>query len=292
MSFIRIALFLLLSISFELSAQFPIGHKTIIWEDAQRNNRKVKAELYYPALEKGKKKKSAKGSLPLIVFAHGFTMNYKAYSNITDELVPKGFMLLYLRTESGFSPSHSDYAADIAFLARSFEEKSHKWKDHWNGQIVAMGHSMGGGGSAVALSIWDGFDAYIALNPSAHAGALDAARKFKGPVLIFSASEDRVTPPWEDHQPLYDAFASSCKAMITVKGGGHCRFNDWHAFCEFGEFASQNEMSISREEQQKQLFNYLIPWLNKYIKKEYAGNHKDLFIENSDRVSIQTQCPN
>jgi hypothetical protein len=75
-------------------------------------------------------------------------------------------------------------------------------------------------------------------------------------------------------------------------GGGHCGFNDWHAFCEFGEFASQNQMTLNRDEQQAQLFTYLIPWLEWRSKTDPEGRLSDLNLEPSERTRIQVHCSN
>ncbi len=51
---------------------YPIGHRTITYNDPERNNRPVPPELYYPALTAGNKLPPATGIFPVIVFGYGY----------------------------------------------------------------------------------------------------------------------------------------------------------------------------------------------------------------------------
>ncbi|NDE04228.1 MAG: hypothetical protein EB003_06220, partial [Flavobacteriia bacterium] len=106
-----------------------VGHTTLTFNDPNRTGgfgsgagpgRQIQTEIYYPAAVAGENVAFANGQFPIIVFGHGFAMNWDAYSNIWNQLVPLGYIMAFPRTESGLfpSPSHGDFGQDIALVAQ------------------------------------------------------------------------------------------------------------------------------------------------------------------------------
>ncbi|MEZ4937993.1 MAG: T9SS type A sorting domain-containing protein [Crocinitomicaceae bacterium] len=265
---------------------FEIGHTTITFNDPNRtggfgsgggSGRQIQTEIYYPADIAGTDVAVANGSYPIIVFGHGFVMGWDAYENIWTELVPRGFILAFPRTEGGFSPSHSDYGLDLAQVETKMQDENSSsaslFYNHVTPYSAIMGHSMGGGSTFLAGANNTSIQTVIGLAPAeTNPSAIAAATNVSVPALIFSADEDAVTPPADHHIPIYNGLSSSCKYFINIQGGGHCYYANSNFNCDFGETASSGNISITRQEQQDILFRYLIPWLNLYLKKDCAQN--------------------
>ena len=108
---------------FQLFAQ-QVGHTTVTFVDSSRSNRQISTEIYYPAITAGNNTPIAAGTFPVIAFGHGFVMTWSAYQNFWDLLVPKGYILAFPTTESNFSPSHSDFGADLNFLISKIQSET------------------------------------------------------------------------------------------------------------------------------------------------------------------------
>ena len=94
--------YILFFVCFISKAQpYAIGHTTITFVDASRNNRNIATEIYYPANVAGNNVGVATTSelFPVLSFGHGFLMGYDAYQNFWETLVPNGFVIQhFLRT--------------------------------------------------------------------------------------------------------------------------------------------------------------------------------------------------
>ena len=138
-----------------------------------------------------------------------------------------------------------------------------------------MGHSMGGGASFLAADSLnvnnnDQLKTIIGLAPAESSSngvsSINSAENITIPALIFSGSQDGVTPPDVHHLPMYDNLASNYKTFISISGGAHCYFGNPNFFCDLGENASSNGISITREEQQQSTFEFLNSWLDYSLK--------------------------
>lgn len=219
------------------------------------------------------------GQFPLIIIGHGFVMNIDAYYNFVNTLTPLGYVVVLCNTETSFSPSHENFAHDLLFLNNDIKLKSQNDNtfflyQHLTGSSAIMGHSMGGGTSVLAASYANLSDlnciigfAPAETNPS----AISAAGQVNVPALIFSGEGDNVTPPPSHQIPIYNALHNSCAIHVTIKGGGHCYFAQPNFACNFGEGASNSNITITQEEQQDIMFNILIPFLDLNLKFNAAA---------------------
>jgi len=284
---------------------FPIGHKTITYNDPSRtggygsgggSGRQIQCEVYYPAVTAGDNTNFASTNSPVITFGHGFVMGWDAYTNIWENLVPKGYILIFPRTEGNFSPVHEDFGKDLVVVANRFiadcAVPSFFAYNHYNGKNAVMGHSMGGGSSFLAASNPDAnFDLLVGLAPAeTDPSAISAAANVTIPGVVFSGTEDAVTPPADHHLPIYQALNSSCKQFFSITGGAHCYFANSNTACDFGESASGGNISITRAQQHAILFDGLDPLLRFYLFGDCAAWTDYSAFFNDSRIVTTNSC--
>ncbi len=266
--------FFVLTAASDLRA-FEIGHTTHMFYDTSRN-REIDVEIYYPANTSGEDAPSAEGAFPFIVFGHGFTIPWSDYEYVKDMLTPEGYIIVYVDTETGFSPSHEAFGRDLSYVTNHFpdlgEDPGSIFFNHVGVTSAVMGHSMGGGASFLAIDYGASATALANFaaaetNPSAEA----AAANIDIPTLMFCGTEDCVTPP-EDHQiPIYNALNSDCKSRITITGASHCQFAQNNFNCTVGEFFAGCSADIDLEVQESITIQYLLSWLNYMLKNDYEA---------------------
>lgn len=290
--------FFLSSLMIVLYAQYPIGHRQIVFNDASRS-RDIQCEIYYPGTANGNDVSVANGDFPFIVFGHGFNMGYDAYLNFTDVLVPLGYVIVLPTTEGGLSPDHGAFGLDLRFLndelkTLSTSSTSFFLYNHFNGRTSIMGHSMGGGASFLAASSNPNITALVNFAAAeTDPSAIAAAGSVIVPTLVFCGENDGVAPPTDHQNPMYYALnASTCKYKIVINGGGHCYFADANTICSLGELFTTPQPTIDRETQHDIQFNLLIPFLNWQLMDQIG--YKQIFMDSlssSTRVTYEYSCP-
>lgn len=254
-----------------LSAQ-QIGHTTVTFIDSLRNNRQIATEIYYPATSAGNNTPIAAGVFPLITFGHGFVMVWSAYQNFWDSLVPEGYILAFPTTEGSFSPNHADFGKDLKFLIAKIQSSG-------VGAVIPsasvgttsaiMGHSMGGGCSFLAaennLTITT-MVSFASANTSP--SSITASQQVSVPTLLFSGTNDCVTPPSQHQDIMYDSTAAAFKTQVNITGGGHCFFANSNFNCTFGETTCSPSPTTTRAEQQSVTNNFLKLWLAYFLKND------------------------
>jgi pimeloyl-ACP methyl ester carboxylesterase len=263
----------------EVAAQpYAIGHTSRDFVDPERGGRHVPTEIYYPADTPGEDVPVAgpPGTrFPLLSFGHGYLMEWTAYENVWTPLVETGYVMALPRTEGNLFPDHEQLAIDLVFVIEQLQLAGQQPSSIFFDRIAAtagvMGHSMGGGASLLAAALGAQIDVVANLaaaetNPS----AIAAAATITQPALLFSGSNDCVTPP-PDHQiPMYDALESSCKTWIGIDGGSHCQFAQPNFLCELGE-AACTPPAIPRAEQHALVTQFVSPWLDAFLKADASA---------------------
>ena len=284
---------------------YSVGHTTITFNDPTRSGgfgsgggsgRQIQSEIYYPAASAGENVAFSQGDFPIVVFGHGFVMTWSAYKNIWTTLVAEGYIVVFPRTEGGFSPSHEQFGKDLALCVTKMQALDTDANSLFNGHIgstsAIIGHSMGGGSAFIAGANNANITTLIGLAPAeTNPSAIAAAADVSVPTLVLSGSKDAVTRPAEHHLPIYDATGSSCKYFVSITGGAHCYFANSNFNCDFGERFSFGGVSISRTAQQVILDDYLTKWLDYQLKGEatqYAA-FTDLLATDS-RTTFQDGC--
>ncbi len=277
----------LLLICFSLAsfAQYPIGHKSINFKDASRTGgfaigggttnpvggtgRDIGTEIYYPATSAGNNTPVAAGNFPVIVFGHGFSMTWDAYTTLWDSLVNSGYIICFPRTESGIipAPSHLDFGKDLAKVSDLMLAGTSPFAGSTTNRLAIGGHSMGGGSTFLADQYTTSPICYFTFaaaetNPKASI----AAKAITKPHLVFSGTLDCVAPNAANQQLMYDSLASACKLHINLIKGYHCAFADNNFNCGFGEGTCITAGGLSSTEQQRRVRLYLNPYLDYYLK--------------------------
>ncbi len=273
-----------------------VGHLQYTFTDPARSNRTIATEIYYPSSTAGNNVPISSGTFPLIVFGHGFVMDWSAYENFWDSLVTDNYIVVFPTTESSFSPVHQDMAEDLKFLITEIKNNgagSIITSSSIAGTSAIMGHSMGGGSSFLAAENNSSITTMVSYaaantNPS----SIDASKNITIPTLIFSGTNDCVAPPTQHQDIMYDSCAAAFKTQIYIFGGGHCFFANNNLFCSIGEGTCTPTPTISRQEQQTTVNSFLKMWLSYYLKGECtkAQEFQDSLMLSS-RISYRQNQP-
>lgn len=287
-------------------AQTPqVGHTTITFNDAARTGgfgsgggpgRQIQSEVYYPATTAGTDVAAMAGAHPVVVFGHGFVMAWDAYENVWEALVAEGYIVVFPRTEGGFSPDHNEFAMDLAHLVNEMQalntDAGSLFFGHVASKSAIMGHSMGGGATFLAAANNSSIETAIGLAPAeTNPSAIAAAAQVSVPTVVFSGSADGVTPAQDHHQPIYNALNVSCKHFISITGGAHCYFANANFNCDFGEGTASSGISVTRTEQQTIMNDYVIEWLDYKLKDDCIafGNFTSM-VPTDSRITYQDSC--
>jgi pimeloyl-ACP methyl ester carboxylesterase len=269
---------LLIALQFVISAgltqPYLVGNRSITFSDPSRNNRSIATNIYYPANTSGSNVPVAGNpgdKFPVLVFGHGFVMTTSAYANIWNAVVPQGYIIMLPTTESGFSPSHTEFAKDIAFLVTAMQNEGQNNSSPFYNKVdstsCVMGHSMGGGSSFLSVQYNSSITAIANLaaaetNPS----AIAACANITLPALVIAGGNDCITPPANHQLPMYNALASACKTYVSITGGSHCQMAESNFNCNLGELTCSPPPAITRAQQHAIINSLLIPWLNYHLK--------------------------
>ena len=266
-----------------------LGHTSITFTDATRNNRSIPCEVYYPALSAGDNIAAldpaflALSGYPAIAVGHGFVIGAANYSLIAEQLIPFGFIVALVNTETGFAPSHENFGLDLAFVTHALQQESLNSTSILHNVVhqereAIIGHSMGGGAAWLAAASDPLIDAIVGLAPAeTNPSAIAAASSVNCNSLVFSGSDDSVTPPADNHQPIFDG-TNGCKTFVSLTGGSHCGFIDSGTLCDFGEPLGG---SLARADQQEAYLTMMTAWLRYFLNAEcvealytdYVTNH-------------------
>lgn len=295
---------LLLS-AYAMGQTHAIGHTTITFQDPNRGNRSIETEIYYPATTAGNNTTAVNGQFPVIVFGHGFVMAWSAYANLWEDFVPRGYIMVFPRTEgNAFSTDHQKFGWDLQFLVTEMQNEGNRPASILFNRVAPetalMGHSMGGGAAFLAadslcsngntnLKTLIGFAP--AESTSNGVSSIASALNVTVPSIVLSGIQDGVAPPASNHDLMYANLASDCKSSIHIIGGAHCYFANSNVACDFGEGTSSSGISISRLEQQDITSDFVNLWLEYTLK----GNCNSLnsfndSIANSLRANSEQVC--
>jgi len=277
-------------------AQFPVGSRTITYNDPARSNRAIQCEVYYPGVTAGNNAVVAVGEFPIIIFGHGFTMQPTAYPNWKDEFVPDGYIMIFPGTETSFSPSHENFGLDLRFLATEMQDEgtnvSSPFYQHVSDRTAIMGHSMGGGATFLASSGFAGVDCIVGLAPAETTpSAVAAAATVTTPTMILSGTSDGVTPPADHHIPIYNGVGAACKYFVNIQNGSHCRFASSPGLCTVGEFIPG---TLSAADQQAVSYAVCHPWFDYFLKDDCAAwdDYLTALSTETDLGTIVSDCVN
>jgi len=259
-----------------LSQEYNIGHTVLSLTDAERENRVIPVEVYYPADIYGNNvplSSCRSSKYPVLCFAHGYLMSWESYTYLSSALVQKGYIIAFPKTDGELFPSHANLAKDISLILRKISEYGNDTGSIFFKRVLnmncAMGHSMGGGAAVLATSYDSTITALAVLAPEdTRPSAVKASNRVNIPTLIISGENDCITKPEVHQLPIFENLLSTSKILLTIKGASHCQMADKNFLCDLAERTCSPAPSVSREEQQAIIIRYLVPWLNLYLKND------------------------
>ncbi len=211
---------ILLLIAMSISA-YEVGQFNQTFVDSSRDNRQIETEIFYPVSSE-----FSREEFPIIIFGHGWLMNYSNYSQFGSELVSAGNIVAFPRTEENLWPDHQEFALDLSFLSTALQQENMNVASALFGIVdslsFAMGHSMGGGCAVLSAAESDVFSAMITFAAAdTDPSAIIAADNIIIPTITFSASADNIAPPSSHQIPIYENLQSDYKAYISLLGEDH-----------------------------------------------------------------------
>jgi dienelactone hydrolase len=265
------------------SQTYQTGTITLTFNDGLRTGgygsgggagRQIQTEVYYPATTSGSNVALANGTFPVVVFAHGFVMDWSSYDNVYSELSKRGYIVALPRTEGTLSPNHQEFGKDIALIGNKMLQLNitntlapifiGKVEQKW----AASGHSMGGGSSFLASDNNTGVSclfnfAAAQTNPRSS----QAAKTVTVPTLIIGGQNDCVAPINTNQKQIWDSTASGIKFNINLKALTHCDFGNGSNFnCTFGQTTSGCANTIANVTALKLYMNFVNPFLDANLK--------------------------
>lgn len=272
---------------------FQIGRTTLNLFDASRN-RTIVTEVFYPADSSGTDVPftvSSNQTFPLLSFGHGFVMTFEAYQNFWEELVPQGYIMAFPKTEGSFSPSHTNFAKDLAFVIESINGLNNQFNSLFYSRVssknAVMGHSMGGGCALLAKQYSNLINHVVTFaaaetNPS----AITAASTIDLPSFTIAGLNDCVTPPATNQLLIYNALQSSCKNYLGITGASHCQMANSNFFCSVGEGSCSPSPTLTRTQQHQIIYSYLNLWLDYYLNENCVSGELFEALKTNDNQNV------
>jgi len=253
------------------SFQF-VGNRTITFVDSSRSSRNISSLVYYPAVSEGSNTPVLPGfRYPVISFGHGFTLNPNLYVSIFRHLASWGYVVIAPSTETGFFPSHINFARDLAFVIKDMKRRDKTPVDIFFNAIDTIntgvfGHSMGGGCSFLAGSLDTTIKAVSSLaaantNPS----SIEAALLIRKPVQLLSGQRDSIASYSTQQLPHYNN-SQPFRFIANIKGGNHSQFHLQPGLDDLVD----NPATITRLEQQRLTRRYVTAFFNIFLKSDTA----------------------
>ncbi len=281
-------------------ASYKIGHDKLTFEDPQRNNATITAELFYPAKTNGEQTAIIDEKFPLIIFAHGYQQVYSDYHNIWEDLVSQGYIIAFLTTQQGLTINIDTYSQDIIFLHQKLNNTDETYDSiisgHTTNKSALMGHSTGGGAIYIAQESLPQNTTLISLaalgevyGPISGTSPIDIAHNINTPSLILAGDKDCVTSIDTHQQQLYDNL-NGVKVLASFIAGDHCGFSD-SINCPIAEALScgiffQGD-TMDEGEQIRFSTQLILPWLDHYLKdKSEAWSTFESFL-NGDHIKYE-----
>lgn len=294
-----VTIFFLIPLNYNYAQTFQIGHTTINFIDASRSNRTIAAEIYYPSDVAGDNVALTNlnsETFPVLCYGHGFLTTWDAYQNFWNFLVPKGYIMVFPKTEGSLTPSHIDFGKDLSYLISQMNVLGNTASSLFYNRISSMncvmGHSMGGGASFLAAQLNPTIKTILNFAPAETTpSAILSAATITIPSLIFAGGNDCVTPPNTNQIPIYNGLFSNCKTLISIIGGSHCQMANSNFFCGFGESSCIPQPTINRATQHNIINSYILPWLDYQLKGNcLQGNWFDNQIVADNLITFQKNC--
>jgi len=258
---------------------YAIGSRSFTFTDASRSNRSIPVQVYYPAQFAAGNAPAvldATEPFPVIVFGHGFTIGVGNYGFVHQALVPQGFVIALVDTETGFAPNHGNFGQDIAFVADAMLALNSEPGSPFEGllapQAGAAGHSMGGGAALLSVQYSANIAAVMPFAPAdTNPSAITASASITIPASIISGSGDCVAPPAQHQIPMYQALPGPDRYYVSVLDGSHCQFAQGSFTCNAGQIICLGRTYISESLQHQISTGLMSAWFDATLRGRPGG---------------------
>lgn len=299
-TFIYIAVVCLWPLSWVEAQPYAVGTRSITFVDPSRNNRSIGCDVYYPATQSGNNAPLAQGVFSYVVFGHGFLMATSAYQPIAQAMASSGLIVFLPTTEGGFSPSHTSFARDLAFVGneayqQSISNSNFFFYEAMTDRYAVGGHSMGGGCTYLSVQYQNNLQATCLFTFAAaetNPSAINQMGAILLPNLMLAGTLDCVTPPANHQIPMYNAqHQDACRYLVQIIGGYHCQFNANNFTCSLGENSCMPPGGISRETQLQITNSITLPWLIGWLEPNCTAlaEFGDI-IEAGQGITVEQSC--
>ncbi len=245
---------------------FPVGERDITFTDNTLGAPNVDTHVWYPGTSAGTGAPVAVGPFPVIAFGHGFNLNYLNYGQICSHLASWGYIVISPDVQNGFNVDHLEFAKELAACLNYFQlDGANSGSDFFqkvDTMTGVIGHSMGGGASALVPGVYPSIDAVSGLAAAETTpSAIASLGTYSGPYQIISGSSDNTAPENTNQTPMYNA-ALGTKQWVSITGGAHCKFTDGTTICDLVSSAG----SVTRAYQVMLSRRYATAFFNYHLK--------------------------
>ena len=282
---------------------FAVGSTTRTFVDASRSNRSIPTTIYYPATTAGSNQPIAGNDanrFPVVVFGHGFSIGISFYNYIWNGLVPQGYIVVMVDTETSTlpAPSHGNFGQDLAFSVDQMQlqgaDSGSIFFNRVGTRSGVAGHSMGGGATMLSVQHSANISTIVPIaaadtNPS----AIAAAPGISIPALVIGGEKDCVAPPATNVREMYDGLASECRHYVLIDDASHCQFAVNSTICNLGQIICLGNTYVSAAIQQTATMNLLLAWFDATLKQDSTQGDFSavLAVEDAaDRSTPESDC--
>ena len=233
----RLILPLLLILSARVPAQeiedpgpFPVGWRSVTFQDQVFGQGTIRGRVYYPAHSAGRDTPAdpSAGPYPLVAFQHGWLGAPDGYDDLCTHLASYGFVVASTGTQTGLFPDTAQYARDTRSFLHWVDGESQdpgSWLAGmaWSGEWGASGHSMGGGTLARLIGIESRIGVIIGLQSAVEGAVLpdQNMQAFPGRHYQIAGSVDFIVRTATVYHWFQNAVSASRNLFFEVQGMGH-----------------------------------------------------------------------
>ncbi len=277
----------------ESDGTYPVGFTDLFWGDEDGDTHA--GQLFYPANSSGQRTPMANltGPYPLFVWFGDDGESRTNYGWIGNSLASAGYIVLCMPPD--WAPAETtDQIADLIWLYYRFAENNINGSDfvydpeNMQDSFDLSNWGVGGHGTGAIQAahaqrvLTNGFSEYIPNSPVAMVGlGLDIADTSIAPSLLgltpsrpgvalyLTGTADGIAEPGTNIEEFVESSVDGYHYMEVI-GGNHLQYQDSESFFESW---SDNDATITKEEQQNHALDHILPYLNLILK----GSHEEWF---------------
>ena len=254
---------------------YAVGTHDVTYLDASRGNRSVTCRVRYPGAWGGPDAPVAGVAgvrFPVVVFGHGWLTPVNDYTYLWNQVVPAGYIMVMVDTETGVNPDQDQFARDEAFVVDSFRQENANPASFFYGKVAdafaTSGHSMGGGAAVISVQYSANIRTIVPIAAADNsAPVVDQSIHVTQPALMISGESDCMAVPGDHGIPMYQRMPSVCKCFVSIVKGSHCQFCEDSTNCKIAQTGlCLGRSYVDRGTQEALTGSVMIHWLDAKLK--------------------------